>query len=72
MEKKIIRPFLPTVGEVYKNKGGGTYRCVKIYSIRDVRMINVNSGWEFTAHTIQRYPDGTIEWDYSTDGRWKS
>ena len=57
MEKGIIRPFVPTEGEVYTNKGGGTYRCVYVYSDDTARMVNTASGWELTAHTIQKYPD---------------
>ena len=33
-------------------------------------MVNVRSGWSFLAHGVGIYPDGRIDWDYSTDGRF--
>lgn len=33
-------------------------------------MVNVLSGWSFLAHGVGIYPDGRIDWDYSTDGRF--
>ena len=69
-EQGIIRPFVPTVGTVYTNRGGGTFRCVDVYSDESAQMVNTATGWRLTVHTIQRYPDGTIEWDYSTGGHW--
>lgn len=79
---KAVR-FEPTPGTVYENKGGGTYRCVD--SWQDVsedpswhcplrwnaRMVNTKSGWSIEARGLWLYPDGTIEWDYSTGGRFE-
>ena len=32
---------------------------------------SVHSGWTFTAHGTKIYPDGSIEWDFSTNGRFE-
>ena len=71
--------FKPVEGQAYTNKGGGTFLCKggihetpytveKAYS---ARMVNVKSGWTFTAHGLIQYEDGTIEWDYSSGGRFE-
>lgn len=59
--------FSPVVGEVYENAGGGRYLC-RSSNGNNGRMQNIISGWDFTAHGIVRYEDGTIEWDYSNGG----
>lgn len=64
--------FSPSLGVVYRNRGGGEYICVnnawnKPY---DAVMENVKSGWRATMHGVLLYADGTIEWDYSTGGHW--
>lgn len=59
-------------GEVYRNKGGGEFRCTTPdlpgYELGVERLQNVKTGWTFRAHGIREYPDGTIEWDYSSGG----
>ena len=61
-----------TPGEVYRNRNGGEYRCITPahldYPDGEERMVNVKTGWTIRAHGVQIYPDGTIEWDYSTGG----
>ena len=65
-------PFAPKVGDVYRNPGGGTYRC-RWGNGTTAGMINTKSGWAFCAHGVRRYPlDGSIEWDHSTDGEFMS
>ena len=64
------QPFAPTRGGVYENAGGGRYLCESCSSPASAWMINVASGWSFTAKGIVRYEDGTIEWDRSTDGHF--
>ena len=34
------------------------------------QMRRTSDGWTLTAHGLIRYEDGTIEWNYSTGGRW--
>lgn len=53
-------------GRLYRNRGGGTYRCIAGDGAAAARMQNTASGWMLLAHGTQMYPDGTIEWDYST------
>ena len=60
-------PFFPEVGKTYRNAGGGTYLCRRANGTT-ARMTNVKSGWDFLAHGCRSYSDGSIEWDYSTDG----
>lgn len=71
--KKHIRtvPFLPEVGAVYENHGGGTFRCLRNKGGTTAVMQNVKSGWTFTAHECRRYGNGTIEWNWSTGGRFE-
>ena len=70
--RKNPKPFVPTKGEIYENAGSGKYLCESGYQDEDGRcigwMTNIKSGWSLTAKGIVRYEDGTIEWDYSTDG----
>ena len=59
----------PVGGKVYENAGGGRYLCTSHWSsCESSRFMNIDSGWELTAHGIVQYEDGTIEWDYSTGG----
>ena len=59
-------------GRVYRNRGGGKFRCLTSWgkpgqeSKAVVR--NVASGWRCMAHNVTLYEDGSIEWDYSTGG----
>ncbi len=65
------QPFEPQVGTVYRNLNGGYYRCLRAgEGSSSATMINVKSGWQFTAHGLRRYCDGCIEWDGSTGGRF--
>lgn len=60
-------PFFPTEGTIYRNAGGGEYRCLHAEGSRAI-MSNVKSGWTFIANGCRIYFDGSIEWDYSTGG----
>ena len=73
MPKNYARsmPFAPVPGEVYENHGGGTFRCLRSLYGTEAEMQNIKSGWTFTAHGCRRYQDNTIEWDYSTGGRFE-
>ena len=68
------RSFRPVEQEVYENHGGGTFRCMAKPFGRGRRwsaiMQNVKSGWTFIAKDIRRYPDGRIDWAYSTQGHF--
>lgn len=61
-------------GKTYKNRGGGTFRCLQVGGFLrpgDARMQNTASGWTMDAHCVTMYEDGSIEWDYSTGGRFE-
>lgn len=62
-------PFWPEVGKTYRNAGGGSFRCEQANGT-EAWMTNVKSGWHFKAHGCRIYFDGSIEWDYSTDGNF--
>lgn len=65
------RPFVPKVGKVYENEGGGSYKCLSVdrYT-KSAWMSNVATGWSFGAYHIGIYSDGKIDWQYSTNGRF--
>lgn len=64
--------YTPVTGKTYRNIGGGSYRCIKSsYEPTKAIMKNVASGWTFTAHGCGIYEDGSIDWDYSTGGRFE-
>ena len=49
------------------------YLCVKrapedAYDRHNAILRSVFSGWEFLAHGVNMYEDGTIDWDFSTGG----
>lgn len=73
--------FSPTFGAVYENEGGGKYRCIDRVP-RDMRSepctalmqsTNVVSfgAWTFMAKGVGIYPNGKIDWDYSTGDTWE-
>lgn len=67
---KDRRSFTPQPGAGYWNQGGGVYDCISVQGERIAVMQNRKSGWTFTAHGIGMYADGSIDWDYSTGGRF--
>ena len=42
------------------------------YSDSTYQLENIDSGWVLTAHGINLYPDGTIDWDFSTGGHFRA
>lgn len=66
--KIVEAAFDKEEGEIYRNAGGGSYLCKRASGSESARMVNVKSGWDFIAHGLRRYFDGSIEWDYSTGG----
>lgn len=79
------QPLVPIIGQIYVNRSGGKYLCLArmaehgpVYydpaggSSNTAGVFqNIKSGWTFTAKGIIQYIDGTIEWNHSTDGRFK-
>lgn len=68
--KITARPFCPQEGEVYDNRNGQSYMCIKVVSPDSAVMENIDTGWTFTAHRFYLWPDGFIEWGCSTSGRF--
>ena len=75
----------PVIGQVYTNRGGGRFRCIAPatagpmfynagggFSNASGVFQNIESGWTFTAKGVIQYIDGTIEWDHSVGGEFKS
>ena len=66
----------PTQGTTYINKNGGAYLCGDVWKNDTpvpsycASMTNIKSRWTFITHGITQYADGSIEWDYSTGGRF--
>lgn len=58
-----------TIGRIYTNRNGNEYLCIG-HSENGSIMERTKDSWTLTAHGITIYNDGTIEWDYSTGGRW--
>ncbi|MBQ1576682.1 MAG: hypothetical protein IIZ83_06955 [Oscillospiraceae bacterium] len=69
---KESTPFSPEPGKIYENEGGGVFRCESLSggNMFDAWMVNVRSGWYFLARGVRLYPDGRIDWNYSTGGRF--
>lgn len=64
------RKIVPAIGNYYNNEGGGKYLCMGIGADDSAIMQNVESGWTFIAHGLGKYINNTIDWDYSTGGRF--
>lgn len=63
--------FTPQAGLEYRNQGGGVFCCLHAgYKDGEGVMQNVKSLWTLTAHGCGIYEDGTIDWDYSTNGHF--
>lgn len=67
-------PFSPEPGKIYElaSPSGGRFYCESLFggSLFTAWMTNVRSGWHFLAHGVGIYPDGRIDWDYSTAGQF--
>lgn len=62
--------FEPILGSVYRNRNGSDYLCKEIHTGGAVVMERVSDGWQLEAHGLKIYPNGEIEWDYSSGGHW--
>lgn len=60
----------PETGTIYLNHNGNEYLCTKVNEDGSAIMERLKDGWTLTAHGVCQYEDGTIEWDYSSGGRW--
>ena len=63
------KPFKPEKGKIYTNHSGFQYECLAVSE--DTAVFKSAGGWICTAHHLAMYENGTIEWDYSTDGHFE-
>lgn len=70
-ERVKAKSFTPTPGESYLNRNGQVYECIRVLSPDRAVMRNCGSGWQFVAHRLYLWPDGTCEWGCSTSGRFE-
>lgn len=78
MERKRITP---EIGKEYEHKISGTFRCLSIdnemslslngVSGKSAVLQNTETGWTFLAHGVNMYENGTIDWEFSTQGRFE-
>lgn len=67
--------IIPEEGVIYENRNGWRYLCVAAPGPQDTSdaatLQRVTDGWTLKVHNVYLYPDGRIEWDFSTDGHWE-
>lgn len=70
----IREKFVPVTGRRYQLHSNSVFVsefvCMLVNAGDSAVFQNVNSGWTFTAHGLGIYNDLTIDWDYSTGGRF--
>lgn len=78
--------IIPAVGHIYTNRNGGPYRCTGNAGYADdvqrdrsvalgehrASMIRLTDGWAIVAHGLHQYEGGTVEWNRSSGGSFKS
>lgn len=68
--KRLAYPiFTPVEGETYLNNNGINYTCVEVLG-QGKAIMKSESGWICTCHGIRKLDNDTIEWDYSTGGKF--
>ena len=67
--------IMPKVGSLYKLRDHEGYVLEVLrtlpedgYSPFSARVRSIITGWTMTIHGINQYEDGSIDWDFSTDG----
>ena len=65
-----MNKLIPEIEKIYTNRNGERYFCECVDANGTAVMRRISDGWTLLAHGICQYEDGTIEWDYSTGGRW--
>lgn len=83
MREKYI---VPVVGQVYTNRNDKDYRCTGNRTYPDdttmqkcvglgehwASMVRLSDGWTIKAHGVHQHEDGTIEWNFSSEGSFQS
>ena len=72
----------PEIGKEYEHKSGGIYKCIGIdnemslssngNSGKSAVLQNTDTGWTLLAHGVNMYENGTIDWEFSTQGRFET
>ena len=77
MEMETAREWHLVPGQVYRLYDSASYYLVTDdkdpddWSDFNCELQSVYSGWTFTAHGTRIYSDGSIGWDFSTNGRFE-
>lgn len=68
--KRGRKHFTPTVGEKYRNnRNGKKYKCLQGFRVPYMAIMQESkSGQMIVAQGCGIYPDGTIDWDFATEG----
>ncbi len=79
MENRVR--ITPEVGKIYEHNSGGTYICLSLENEISVTtsgntgksavLQNTETGWTLLAHGVNKYDNGKIDWDFSTQGRFE-
>ena len=68
-----LEHIIPEKGKTYCNHAGGEYICEEVLHDENpcvCVMRRLSDDYTLQAHEIFKYPDGTIQWGYSTAGYW--
>ena len=68
-----LEHIIPEKGKTYFNHAGGEYICEEVLHEKNpcvCVMRRLSDDYTLQAHEIFNYPDGTIQWGYSTGGYW--
>lgn len=72
MRTERIKEETPQIGEVYKLRSYPSYfRILEKSGEQDYIIQNIKSGWKVLVHNLICYDNGTIEWDFSSKGRFE-
>lgn len=64
--------FTPRICETFKLKNPtAEYICLKVFGEYKATLKNKKTGWTLVANGLGRYPDGSIDWDFSTEGHFE-
>ncbi len=61
--------FTPVEGQTYLNNNGINYTCIEVLG-QGKAIMRSESGWTCTCNGIRKLDNDTIEWDYSTGGKF--
>lgn len=71
--QSLLKHIVPENGKTYHNHAGGDFVCEEVLDNENPCVCvlrRTSDGYTLQAHEIFEYPDGTIQWAYSTGGHW--